>query len=270
MLKIIVLVENKISRSGFIGEHGLCLFVEYGNNRFLFDLGQGRDTFIKNALSLGVPISEVDFVVLSHGHYDHTGGIVGLIDIGTDEIPIYASPYIRREKYKLLDNGEKKYIGIPDTFSEKKLFLDFVFGVRKIPPDICLIPYAQDYGYPHSLSDRLIDSNGVRDEFIDELYLCIEYKKGLIILTGCSHRGILNIVEYARNITGIDEVYAVIGGFHMKGFDKGMQIGKALKEMGVERIYPMHCTNVDAICAMKQVFKSDCEVVCCGEEIVFS
>ncbi len=270
-MRLVVLVDNTVFSKGLVAEHGLSLYGEYEGRRFLFDLGQSRDAFLKNAAVIGLEdVGSVDFVVLSHSHYDHTGGLLGLVGSLGKRTFLYASSRISRPKYRDA-KGPDYYIGLPVELENRLcdvFTLDLSFRERRVGPGIWVIPSAPDYGYPLSLKSHLLNEDGKRDEFEDEVYLCLEDKEGLIVISGCSHRGVLNIIYHVRMVTGIDRVKAVIGGLHIRSFEEGLEVGRHMNEMGVDSVYPMHCTRPAAVCGIMSAFKGRCEVVGCGGEIV--
>ncbi len=270
-MRLVVLVDNTVFSKGLVAEHGLSLYGEYRGRRFLFDLGQSRDSFLRNADVIGLEdIGSIDFVVISHSHYDHTGGLLAVVESLGKATSLYASSRVTRAKYRAA-KGSRSYIGIPVELQDRlcdAVTLDLSFRERRVGPGIWVIPSAPDYGYPLSLRSHLLNEDGEVDAFKDEVYLCLEHEEGLVVISGCSHRGIMNIICHVKKVTGIDKVKAVIGGLHIRSFEEGLEVGRYMNDMGIDSVYPMHCTRPAAICGISSVFEGRCEVVGCGGEIV--
>ncbi len=272
-MRIQVIVENKVFRSGLIAEHGLSLLGEIGGKRFLFDLGQSQDVFLNNCRKLGVNIEDVDFVFLSHGHYDHTGSLALLPDLVSSHTVLYAHSLIRTGKYKK-EGKRLRYVGLPDVDWDRltdSCMVDLAFPCRRIDENLFLSGSIPDYGYPKMISPYYVLKDGEVDEFNDEVCLYCLVKEEVVILTGCSHRGILNIVSHAREKLSLP-VRAIIGGFHLQGLpeEELERVVSELERLGVKELYPLHCTGVEEACWIKRRFSGKCEVKGCGDEIVFS
>ncbi len=272
-MRIQIVVENKVFHSGLMAEHGLSLLGEIGGKRFLFDLGQSQDVFLNNCRKLGISVEDVDFVFISHGHYDHTGALPVLADLVSSRAIIYAHPWVKIRKYKK-EGTKLRYTGIPEFNWDRLVDLctvDLAFSFRRINEQIFLSGPIQDYGYPKMVSSSYVLEHGAMDEFNDENCLYCLVKEEIVILTGCSHRGILNIVSHAMEKLA-RPVRAVIGGFHLQGVAKE-ELEKVIAELerfGVKELYPLHCTGVEETCWIKQRFSGLCEVKGCGDEIIFS
>ncbi len=233
-MKITALVENTSYRADVCAEHGLSLFIETAERNILFDMGQ-TDTFADNAKKLNIDLSSADIAVLSHGHYDHGGGLARFIELnGT--APVYVSRRAFGEYY----NGTEKYIGLDKTLKDgtRLVFTDNVtslaegitlFGaesVHKIYPEL-----------PNELSEKRGDAL-VPDEFLHEQYLLIEEHGKKVLISGCSHRGVLNIA--AAFLPDI-----LVGGFHFSKLPQDntlKEYAEALGRMKTE-FYTCHCTG---------------------------
>ena len=242
-MKISVLVDNKFNKP-FVGEHGLSLFVESDNFKFLFDSGES-DLFIKNAKSLNIDLNSIDFIALSHGDYDHANGLKYLKTLNT---PLYAHPDILSHR---ISKRRGVYAGINQTESQlkEKFNLNLTKQPKKIVDDVWFlgeINKAQNLpigGLP------MTDINGNEYLHLDDSGVAIKTKKGLVVIAGCAHSGICNIIEHAKKITNENKVYAVIGGFHLKVVDeKSKKVIDYLKAQNIDKLFLAHCTS-DEVCA---------------------
>ncbi len=259
-IKITTLSENT-ANYGFWGEWGLSILVEADGKRILVDTGLSTSA-LQNSVTLGTDLSNIDCIVLSHGHADHTGGLRDVLAIaGATEI--IAHPDIWTQKYTRRDGGsEEQYIGVP--FAKDELEdLGARFNLTKEPVRISEnimttgeIPMATDY---EEIENNLfVKENGVLipDPLADDLALVIDTEFGLVVILGCAHRGIVNTLRHAQEITGKELVYAAIGGTHLfrssnERIDKTIA---ELKTMGIRKLGVSHCTGYRASARLFQEF----------------
>ncbi len=248
-MKITVLVDN--SPGGELAaEHGLSYFIEHKGKKLLFDSGHSP-LFLKNAEKLGIDLEQVDTVVLSHGHWDHGNGLVHL----KKRKILISHPYAFMKRFRKSDNS---YIGLNDSWQNYNRHFKLIStrSPYKITDDIYFlgeIPRLNDF---EALSTPYIDSKGKPDFVLDDSALAFVLEQGIAIVTGCSHSGICNIVEYAKKVTGIDNVKLVIGGFHLKKNDElTHKTIEYFKENKIENIYPSHCTQLPALAAFYDEFE---------------
>ncbi len=241
-MRITVLVENTAVGEELGAEHGLSLFIETDRYNILFDMGQS-DLFEKNAKLLEIDLSKVDFAVLSHGHYDHGGGLEHFLRIN-ERAPIYLSPHAFEEHY----HGKKRYIGLDPSLKKEKR-LNFVENTTEILPQITLFPRLEKQEIP-ILSGGLTRKEEdvfLEEDFRHEQYMMIEEKGKRVLFSGCSHRGVLNICkEFCPDI--------LIGGFHFSklGLDERLeQMTEELSQLPI-RYYTCHCTGKKQYEFMKQ------------------
>lgn len=260
-LTITTLSENSASMGTFLGEWGFSVLVETAGANILFDSGQSISA-AHNADVLGVDLTKVDKMVLSHGHFDHTGGLKTILPKIGKEIEIIAHPDIWQAKYALSEGSEPLYIGIPFSQSElESLGANFKLSREpvKIAPDITTtgeIPMVTPY---EDIEPRLVvKENGAfkPDELLDDQALIINTKAGLVVILGCAHRGIINTLYHAQDITGIKEIHAVIGGCHLVNSpeERIWLTVNDLKELGVKKLGVSHCTGMAASAIMAQEF----------------
>jgi len=249
MIRVHILTEN-LAGSTFLAEHGLSYLIEVDGGKILFDTGHS-DVFLKNAQKLGVDIeNEVQQIILSHGHWDHGNGLVHL-----NNKKLLTQPGSFVQRYRKRDHS---YIGL--NLSKHELENKFQLTTSTSPVQVTTnmwflgeIPRKNNFESqttPFELDD-------FSDDFIpDDSALAIIQNQELVIITGCSHSGICNICEYAKTVTGISKIKAVLGGFHLK--DQGMQTQNTIdyfKQNEVETIIASHCTELPALAAFYNVFK---------------
>lgn len=274
-LEITILCDNTVSPAarGMLGEHGFSALIRHGGEGVLFDTGQTGVPLINNmkALKLG----KVEDVILSHGHYDHSGGLPRLIESGCAPSRVITHSDAFLPRFKRV-RGNLVRIGMP--FDPKILE---AAGVSVIAS-----------GSPQQVKDWLITTGEIgresferpeteffvgrgdgieKDGFRDDIGIVAAVEgKGLVVVTGCAHSGVVNTVNHARKITGIEEVFAVIGGFHLNdaGDEKIGMTAAALKEIGVKRVVPCHCTGLEAVCHMHVKLGESVELGCAGKRIM--
>lgn len=248
-MKLTVLTDN-CAGAGFLAEHGLSYLIEHEGMKILLDTGH-TDVFLKNAQLLGIDIQkEVETVVLSHGHWDHGNGLKYL---SGKTLITHPEAFINR--YRIKDDS---HIGL--TLSKDELKEKFTLKITKEPFEISRsiiflgeIPRENDF---ESKTTSFIDENNKPDFVPDDSALALIDKNELTIITGCSHAGICNIITYAQKVTGIQKVNTVIGGLHLKYNNK--QTKKTidfLKNLNIQKVYPSHCTELEALAVFVKEFK---------------
>lgn len=233
-MTITSLLENTAVSSTVSSEHGLSLYVETGDRRILFDMGQ-TDLFARNAEVLGIDLTQVDTAVLSHGHYDHGGGLAAFLKINP-AAPVYLTDAAFLPHY----NGTQKYIGL-DTSLEGHTRLRMAEGDVDLGDGLTLLTpknrprnhFLGSFGLTERVGDVFIP-----DDFRHEQYLMIEEQGKRVLLSGCSHTGILDIVEWFRPDV-------LIGGFHVSKMDCGDGLAALACELAKHETdyYTCHCTG---------------------------
>jgi 7,8-dihydropterin-6-yl-methyl-4-(beta-D-ribofuranosyl)aminobenzene 5'-phosphate synthase len=247
-IKITTLSENT-ANTVYLAEWGLSMLVEADGLKVLFDTGSGIAA-VHNAQLMGVDLSAVDRIVLSHGHYDHTGGLFEVLRIAGQK-EVIAHPDVWGRKYGRMEGGPERYVGIP--FAREGLeAMAAPFNLSTKPVKLSdhimttgEIPMLNDY---ESIETYLLIKEGEelkQDSLNDDLALIIDAEFGLVVILGCGHHGIVNTLRHAQKLTGKELIYAAIGGTHLVHASKERleKTAAALKEMGVQYLGVSHCTG---------------------------
>lgn len=261
-MKIRVLAENTASLPGFRTEHGLSLLIETGSQSILFDMGQS-DAFAKNAEVLGADLSAVDFAVLSHGHYDHGGGIAKFLSLNKNA-PIYLSRFAFEEHL----SGADRDVGLEKTLEPNDRFV-YTGDYTKIGEGIelysCNERERKYYTDPYGLN-TVRDGKLIPEDFRHEQYLLVTQGRRRILFSGCSHKGILNIMDWLRPDV-------LIGGFHFMKLDPEGEGKKTLDEASEilmeydTAYYTCHCTGTAQYEYLKKRMKERLNYLSAGQEI---
>ena len=262
-MKITALVENT-SRAGLKAAHGLSLYIETDNHKIIFDAGPD-ETFYENGLSLGVPFEEVDVIIISHGHYDHGGGLKKLLEVNKT-----APVYIRKSAFEphYSKSGDKlKYIGI-DTELMQSLRFKFLENDFQIDDELFLFVSDRSDKCRSYMNDVLFDELGV-DPFDHEHSLMIVGDRPALIM-GCGHTGVVNIMEKAAKF----EPKVCVGGFHLYSNSSKETVGQELldeiaaelSKYGDTVFYTCHCTGEEAYRYLEGKMEN-IRYLSCGETI---
>ena len=246
-MKLSILTENTASEK-FCAEHGLSYYIEHDVN-ILFDTGHS-DVFLQNAKKLNIDIDQVDTVVLSHGHWDHGDGLRYI-----SNKKLICHPDVFQKRYR--KNGDEN-IGLELSFKELKNKFDIIY--TRLPFEVSKnIIFLGEIPRNNSFEAQTttFELDDKKDDFItDDSGLVIKLNNEIIIISGCAHSGICNMIEYAKKITGIDKIRAVIGGFHLKYNNKQTQETiEYLKSQDIAEMYPSHCTELPALAAFYKEFE---------------
>lgn len=248
-MKLTVLTEN-VAGGRFLAEHGLSYIIEHKGEKILFDTGHS-DVFLHNAELLGVDIqNDIDTVVLSHGHWDHGDGLQYL----QDKV-LYCHPLVFMKRYRRVDDT---YLGLKLSKSEavKRFDLQTSISPIEVKPGIIFLGEIPRHNDFEAQKTPFLDANGQPDFILDDSAIAIIEDDALVVVSGCAHSGICNIVNHAKTVTGINNVKAVIGGFHLKHNDEITSLTvECLKAMEVKTIYPSHCTELNALAAFSLEYK---------------
>jgi len=258
-LQITTLSENT-ANYGFLAEWGLSLLIEVDGTRILVDTGMSFSA-VHNAQLLRIDLSTINGIMLSHGHVDHTGGLREVLR-RTGEVEVIAHPDMWAAKYARRDQEVERYVGIPFSREEMES-LGARFNLGREPVYITdrvmttgEIPMSSGY---EEIDKNLFVKEGTKlqpDRLVDDLALVIDTDFGLVVVLGCAHRGIVNTLRHAQNLTGKELVYAAIGGTHLfrASKERVKETIEDLREMGIQKLGVSHCTGFAASAGLAQEF----------------
>lgn len=277
MISVIVLVENTARGAGVLGEHGLAWWIDTGTHRVLFDTGQGL-ALQHNAFALGIDLARADAIVLSHGHYDHVGGLESVLKVAR-EAALYMHPRAIEPKFSG-SGGGKTGRRISQDFMEQERFrtpgrtVMQSVAPHEVVPGLWMtgeIPRTnnfEDTGGPFSLDAALQQP----DPLLDDQAMFFIADEGVVVVLGCAHAGVVNTLDYIARLTGRDRIHAVLGGMHLEHASplRMTQTFGGLGRYGVERVSPMHCTGTRAVMAFHQFFGERFNFGATGTRFTFS
>ncbi len=253
-MKITILTDNNtIIDRYFLGEPGFSVYIEDENKKILFDFGYS-DVFLQNAKKMRIDLSNLDVAAVSHGHCDHTWGLEFLMKYFSElefEQREHKRPEIIAHPKTFKSVSAEGFSEIGSLISEKKLEKFFELSLDCKPQKITErltylgeIPRKNDFEGKLSFGKK--EGEQDNDYVIEDTALVYQSEKGLIIITGCSHAGICNIIEYAKTITKENRIVDIVGGFHLLDPDKTQMQGTIdyFKNQNIEKIHPCHCTDL--------------------------
>lgn len=247
-MKLTILTEN-VAGGKFTAEHGLSYIIEHNNKTILFDTGHSN-VFLSNAKKLNIDIDKtIDTIVLSHGHWDHGDGLRFLQN---KTLITHPNSFIKR--YRKTD---KSNVGLTlnRTELEEKFNLILSEKTFNISDDIIFLGEIPRINNFESQTTTFIDDNNNDDFVIDDSGIVLIQNNELIIISGCAHSGICNIIDYAIKVTNIKKVKAVVGGFHLKHNNtQTKNTIEYLKKLNIKHLYPSHCTELPALSAFYNTF----------------
>jgi 7,8-dihydropterin-6-yl-methyl-4-(beta-D-ribofuranosyl)aminobenzene 5'-phosphate synthase len=273
--RITVLVENTAHGPDVLAEHGLSYWIEHNGKHILLDSGQGG-VLATNAYKLKIPLYDLDALILSHGHYDHTGGVAEALKHDRP-VAVYAHPAAFAKKYARNNDGTARAIGMPYP-SERAIRASrnqlvhttqstVVFGGLTVTGPVPRPAGFEDTGGPFFLDEACTQP----DPLEDDQSVFIDTADGTVVLLGCAHSGVINTLHYIRQLTDNRPIHTVIGGMHLVG-SSSRRIERTieeLKQLGIRRLAPAHCTGMPATVALWNTFLGQCQTSPVGTTFQF-
>jgi len=274
-VQIVTLVEDTARDRDLLAEHGLAFWIDAGSKDILFDTGQGG-VLLNNAQRLDVYLKAVDAVVLSHGHYDHTGGLDAILNV-VPQVKVYAHPAAFLPKYGRNKDKTCRHTGIPSLNEQEiRRKADDVISTQG-PTEICdglivtgQIPRRTDFedtGGPFFTDKQCKEP----DSLPDDQALFFETSQGTVVVLGCAHAGVVNTLRYIRELTGNKPIRAVIGGMHLltASPQRLQATADAFEQYNIQLIAPAHCTGTKATAYFWSRFADRCVECTTGSRFVF-
>lgn len=270
-MKATVLVDN-IDNGDLKGEWGLCIYIEYQGKNILLDAG-GTKLFLENAKKLGLSIEDVDYAVLSHAHYDHSGGMIDFFKSNS------------KSSFYLQDTADEncyfkkwifyKYIGLTKhILTDYKDRIIFARDDFELMPGVYLIPHKtpglEKIGKREKMYKK-INRKGFPDDFSHEQSLVFDTEKGLVIFNSCSHGGAVNIINEVSQTFPDKKVYGLIGGFHLfnKSAEEVRELARKINDTGISYVCTGHCTKQRAYNILEETLDDKLHQLHVGLEMEF-
>jgi 7,8-dihydropterin-6-yl-methyl-4-(beta-D-ribofuranosyl)aminobenzene 5'-phosphate synthase len=261
--RITILCENLVGHLVGSGEHGFSAFIEMDKGNYLFDTGSGS-SIVPNSLILNKDLKSIRKIFLSHGHYDHTGGLSEVLKL-KGKVDVHAHPHVFSDRiavFKEEDREIKRFIGI----RYKKRYLEslganFVFNTdfTEVEKGLFLtgeVPRQTNFEKADPRLFSEMDGAMTNDLFLDDQSLILDTDKGIVLILGCAHAGLINIIHHVTNRTGKEKFFAILGGTHLDFLtpEQLEESIKSLKRMEIGKIGVSHCTGMRAAFRLQQEF----------------
>ena len=272
---ITTLVENSVHARGLLAEHGLSFHLQVGSRGLLFDTGQS-DLFLHNALKLRISLANAEAIVLSHGHNDHTGGLMAAHE-AAPQARLFLHRAALTQKFVRKPDSTTRSIGMDEATAETirraakavvwtrnpTEVLDGIFVTGEIPRQNTF----EDTGGPF-----FRDAAGAQpDPLLDDQALYFDTQEGLVVLFGCGHAGVVNTLDYVQHLTGGRPIHTILGGLHLltASPERMEKTIAAFRRLDIKRLAPAHCTGLPALAQLWTAFPDRCSSCAVGASMVF-
>lgn len=273
-MKIHILTDDRVKKRGILAEHGMSIFIEHNNKNILFDTGQS-DVYLQNATVMGINLNKTNYIVLSHGHYDHCGGLIHFPK--TNNFPkVYIHKKAFTNRYALnIDAISYREIGIPWDLNDYKLIeKNIIYNQNnlKIDSGITLCPEIPSSEAFEEVPKGFYikDENKMTlDMMRDEQMLIIQRDKGLSVFLGCSHPGTINCLKHALKLFPGKKIDTLVAGMHLENISS-LRLQMTIQhiiDLDIRKVIPLHCTGIYAICEMKRFLGKRCLSLCAGDSV---